>query len=176
MSAEHSDNAWIRLAQMISVYPPAQLRAAERMAVRTRGFFYAAAKLPARLVIEARTYHVDNIGLLLDAIPEPDVRRELTAVSGEASYLVACCHIDLGDPGSALNGLAVTGEAARQADDLALTAITLDGHSHFRAFTGDHREALDLVTQGLEAAQMVDSPGTTPRQDAQPTRCPSRNE
>ena len=158
--AGQSDDAWTHLAQAISVQPPAQLRGPERVQVRTRGFFYAAAKLPARLVIEALTYHVDHIGLLLDTIPDPGIRRDLTLISGEASYLVACCDIDLGDPAGALSGLKVASEAARQAGDPALTAITLDGHSHFRAFTGDHHGALALVTQGLGAAATAGSPGT----------------
>lgn len=158
--AARTDDAWRRLTGVMSVDAPAELRAPERMKVRTRGFFLAAAKLPARLVIESLTAHVSEIGLLLDAIADPEVRRELTLASGESSYLVACCDIDLGDPGSALNGLKVTGEAARVADDAALAAMTLDGHSHFHAFTGDHGKVLALVKQGLEKAKISGSPGT----------------
>jgi transcriptional regulator with XRE-family HTH domain len=154
------EDTWARLARVTHVDAPEELRAAERMSVRTRGFFLAAAKLPARLVIEALTYHVNDIGLLLDAIPDPGPRRELAKASGEASYLVACCDVDLGDLPGALSGLEVTAAIARETGDAALTAITLDGHSHFRAFTGDHREALALVGQGLDAAMTSGPPGT----------------
>lgn len=144
----------------MSVDAPPELHGADRMSVRTRGFFFAAAKLPARLVVEALTAHVNEIGLLLDAIPDPGVRRRLLALRGESSYLVACCDIDLGDPAGALSGLKATGEAALQADDQALTAITFDGHSYFRAFTGNHWQALGLVQTGLEASRASDSLGT----------------
>lgn len=158
-SGRHEDT-WANLLQVISVEPPAEPRAIERMSVRTRGFFLIAAKLPARLVIEALTAHVNEIGLLLDAITDPVQRRELTSVSGEASYLAGCCDVDLGDLDGALARLHMVGEAAREADDLAMKAIALDGHSHFQAFQGDHERALGTVKQGLRDCALSGSRGT----------------
>jgi ATP/maltotriose-dependent transcriptional regulator MalT len=154
------EDTWANLLQVISVEPPAELRAIERMSVRTRGFFLIAAKLPARLVIEALTAHVNEIGLLLDAVTDPVQRRELTSVSGEASYLAGCCDVDLGDLAGALARLETVGAAARAADDLAMKAIGLDGHSHFQAFQGDHERALGLVEQGLQECALSGSHGT----------------
>lgn len=151
---------WARLTEVMSVETPAELPGPKRVVDRTRGFFLAATKLPARLLVETLSAHVMVISLLLESVRVPGERRDLTIASGETSYLIACCDVDLGDPGSALNGLEVTGEAAREADDAALAAITLDGHSHFRAFEGDRRKALDLVKQGLVKATASDSPGT----------------
>lgn len=153
-------DAWARLAAALSVHPPDELRAAERIRACTRGFFLAAAKLPARLVIEALTAHAADIGLLLDAVPDPHVRRELTSLSGEAGYLLACCDVDLGDPGGALDGLGVTEKAARSVGDAGLAAMALDGHSHFRAFGGDRTGALALVQEGLQKAEESGSIGT----------------
>lgn len=153
-------DAWARLTEVMSIDTPAELRGPERIKDQTRGFFLAAAKLPARLLTEALTAHVNLIGFLLDTAPGPEVRRELTMASGKASYLIACCDLDLGDLGSARNGLEVTGEAAREAGDAALAAITLDGHSYLHALTGDRRKALAVVQQGLERAATSGSPGT----------------
>jgi len=142
------------------VAAPDKLNGPDRIKVRTRGFFLAAAKLPARAVIDALASHVKDTGLLLATVSDSGLRKELTLASGEASYLVACCDIDLGDPERSLNGLKVTGEAAREADDAALAAITLDGHSHFHAFAGNRQKTLDLVNQGTEKAALSGSPGT----------------
>lgn len=151
---------WPRLIEVMSVDTPAELPGPKRVMDRTRGFFLAATKLPARLLVETLSVHVMVISLLLESVGDPGERRKLTMSSGETSYLIACCNVDLGDPGSASDGLQVTSEAAREADDAALAAITLDGHSHFQAFTGDRRKALDLVQQGLAKAAAADSPGT----------------
>jgi hypothetical protein len=150
------EDTWANLLQVISVEAPAELRAIERMSVRTRGFFLIAAKLPARLVIEALTAHVNEIGLLLDAVSDPTQRRELTSVSGEASYLAGCCDVDLGDLDGALARLHTVGAAG----DLAMKAIELDGHSHFQAFHGDHERALCTVERGLRECSLSGSHGT----------------
>jgi ATP/maltotriose-dependent transcriptional regulator MalT len=158
-SGRHEDT-WANLLEVITVEPPAEPRAIKRMSVRTRGFFLIAAKLPARLVIEALTAHVNEIGLLLDAVTDPVQRRELTSVSGEASYLAGCCDVDLGDLDGALARLEMVDAAAREADDLAMKAIALDGHSHFQAFQGGHELALATVTQGLQECALSGSRGT----------------
>lgn len=155
-----TDDMWAHVSQVMSVQPPARLRGLERLRARTGGFFYAAAKLPARLVIETLTYHVNDIALLLDSIPDASVRRRLASDLGEATYLAACCHIDLGDQNGALSRLEMTSETARQSDDAALAAVALDGRSHLQVLRGDHQEALSLVAEGLEAAMAARSPGT----------------
>jgi transcriptional regulator with XRE-family HTH domain len=83
-SAGTSDDTWEQLSRLISAQSPASLRSTQRMSIRTRGFFTLAAKLPARLLIQALTAHVNDIGLLLDAIDDPGQRRELTSIGGEA--------------------------------------------------------------------------------------------
>jgi transcriptional regulator with XRE-family HTH domain len=144
----------------ISIQEPTELRAVERISTRTRGFFLAATKLPARLVIEALTAHAHEVKLLLDAIPDPVLRQELASVGGESSYLVACCNVDLGDLAGARGKLKVAGDVARQVKDTALSAIAVDGYSHLEAFKGNHRAALALVEQGTQASAMSGSLGT----------------
>jgi tetratricopeptide (TPR) repeat protein len=157
--AEGTDGTWSRFTQALSG-ETAQPLEVGRMSVRTRGFFLAATKLPARLVIAALTAHANEISVLLNVIPDRALHRQLVATGGETSYLVACCNVDLGDHAGALDRLKDTASAARDAADAALSAITLDGHSHFRAFGGDHRGALSLVEKGLRTSLASDSPGT----------------
>jgi transcriptional regulator with XRE-family HTH domain len=159
-STDSPADTWEDLYRVISVQAPPTLRAAERVSVRTRGFYLIAANLPARLVIQALTAHVNDIGLLLDAVSDPAQRRDLTSACGEASYLAACCNVDLGDLPGALNLLDVISAAADGADDPALAAMALDGQSHFHAFRGHHDRALHLVEQGRDTCSSSGSPGT----------------
>lgn len=161
-TVEHGDpaDAWTELAQAISAQPPARLQAVERLLIRTSGFFYLATKLPARHLRDALAYHVDNMRWLLDAATCQDTRTKLTAAIGEATYLAACCHADLGHPDGALTKLKVTKMAADQADDPAMAAVELDARSRFQAFFGNHQKALSLAAHGLRAAQAANSPGT----------------
>jgi transcriptional regulator with XRE-family HTH domain len=132
----------------------------ERMAARTRGFYLVAARMPARLVIRSLTAHVREVTLLLDTIDDADLRRVLTVIGGEASYLAACCQADLGDLAETLNLLDTIELAAGKATDPALYAMAQDGRSHFQAMRGQHRRALELIWQGRNACPPTLSQGT----------------
>jgi transcriptional regulator with XRE-family HTH domain len=132
----------------------------ERMAARTRGFYLVAARMPARLVIRALTAHVREVTLLLDTIDDADLRRVLTVIGGEASYLAACCQADLGDLAETLELLDTIELAAGKATDPALYAMAQDGRSHFQAMRGQHRRAIELIRQGRNACPPTLSQGT----------------
>jgi tetratricopeptide (TPR) repeat protein len=151
---------WEHLARLISEQEP-HGPVIEQMADRTRGFYLVAAKLPAQLVIRALTAEVRDIELLLGAWEEDaERRRELTAIGGETSYLAACCDVDLGQFAGALDLLDTTAAAAKKAGDPALAAMALDGQSHFEAFRGRPRRALELVEQARSACSAEVSTGT----------------
>lgn len=147
---------WERLARIIGE-PAPQAPVLDRMAARTRGFYLVAAKLPARLVIRGLTAHVRDIVLLLDASDDEDLRRSLTVVGGETSYLGACCDVDLGQAAGALDLLDTTAAAAERGKDPLLAAMAVDGQSHFEAFRGHPRRALELVGQARSGCLAADN-------------------
>jgi transcriptional regulator with XRE-family HTH domain len=150
---------WEHLARIIGEEPHGPVL--DQMAARTRGFYLVAAKLPAQLVIRALTAEVRDIELLLGAWQEDgERRRALTAIGGETSYLAACCDVDLGQVPGALDLLDTTAAAAKKAGDPALAAMALDGQSHFEAFRGRPRRALELVEQARSACPAEASTGT----------------
>jgi tetratricopeptide (TPR) repeat protein len=151
---------WHDLARLIAKQRPPAEPFTETMALRTRGFYLIAARLPARLVIRALTAHVHELTLLLNVVSDERLRRDLTVAGGESSYLAACCDVDLGDFPGALDRLDTIAAAAAIADDKALAAMAIDGQSHFQAAQGHHHRALQLVNEAREACPPDVSPGT----------------
>jgi transcriptional regulator with XRE-family HTH domain len=151
---------WHDLSQLIAApRPPGQLHA-ETMAPRIRGLYLLAARIPARIVIRALTAHIHDVTLLLSAVDDRRLRRDLTVNGGESAYLAACCEVDLGDFAAALDLLDTCSDAAAAGSDSALAAIALDGQSHFQAAQGHHNRALELVSQALSACPASVSEGT----------------
>lgn len=151
--------AWHGLARTMDAHH-SDAPVTERMAARTRGFYIVAARMPARLVIRSLTAHVREVTLLLDTIDDADLRRILTVIGGEASYLAACCQADLGDFAETLNLLDTIELAAGKATDPALYAMAQDGRSHFQAMRGKHRRAFELLRLGRNACPPALSQGT----------------
>jgi transcriptional regulator with XRE-family HTH domain len=136
-----------QLARVLGEHRPPSTPVIERMSDRIRGLYFVAAKLPARLVIRALTGHVRDLLLLLDAMEQQEQRRQPMIIGGESSYLAACCDVDLGRIPGALELLDTVALAAERAGDNALAAMGLDGQSHFAAFQGRRRRALELVEE-----------------------------
>jgi tetratricopeptide (TPR) repeat protein len=151
---------WHDLARLIATQRPPAEPCTETMALRTRGFYLIAARLPAHLVIRALTAHVHDLTLLLNAVSDDQMRRDLTVAGGESSYLAACCDVDLGDFPGALDRLDTITAAAEMAGDKALAAMAIDGQSHFQSAQGHHHRALELVNEAREACPPDVSPGT----------------
>jgi tetratricopeptide (TPR) repeat protein len=155
-----SADPWAQLSDLIEEPGPRATSAAEYLANVTRGFYLVIGRLPAKVVVRALTRHVQDVGRLLGDTADPAKRRELKVIAGEASYLAACCSVDLTDYAAAMRQLETMAKAASEAGDLPLAAMALDGQSHFQAAKGEHIRALHLVEQARESVSPEASPGT----------------
>jgi hypothetical protein len=92
---------WHDFARLILEPRPPAEGCTETMALRTRGFYLVAARLPAQLVIRALTAHFHEVTLLLNAVSDERMRRDLVAVGGNRRSWPGAADVDLGDfPGA----------------------------------------------------------------------------
>jgi transcriptional regulator with XRE-family HTH domain len=115
---------------------------------------------PARRLASGLRHHTQRLARLLEGSPPVELRPRLLSAIGESLALYGWFAFDRNDFAAASRYYALAASAASDANDGPLQACILAYRSYLAEFTGNDRQAVDLLTQGQARVRSRSSAAT----------------